>query len=510
MKATKIFFGIAACTSMLLLSGCTNLDEEVYDKLPVEEFGTNTKEINSLIAPIYRTLKGLYPSNFLRLSECASDMAITPTRKGGDWWDGGMYKELRMHRWTPKTSAVVGSYNAAFTGITNCNKIYSLIEGENVQNKEQILAEIRAVRAFWYYILLDYYGNVPIVTDFKDTSLPKTKTRKEVYEFVVSELMAVKDQLRSDVTTESYGKATQGMAYTLLAKLYLNALVWNPDGGAKWQECIDACAKVISLNYILEPNWKANFAVQNQNSKEIIFPIVFSTADGGNTLQNSSMHYLDPIALGLKLSPSNGISAMPSYIHAYDADDKRKNWSFLLGPMVNPATGQVIQTAHNRALIHTIDIEKKYSIDEDGWGQVEQEEGGRVGKWEFENGMSGPSENDFAIFRLADVYLMKAEALLRNNGDQAEATTLLNAVRQRGFDDATKLKSSITLEDVYQERRFEFAWELYTRQDQIRFGKFLDVIPGWKNYVSDSKYLLFPIPTAAIDANPGLNQNPGY
>ena len=232
MKKIKIFSLIFVLALTFIYQGCTNLDEEVYDRLPVDEFGKTTAEINSLIAPIYRTLKNVFPSNYFLLSECSGDMAITPTRRGGDWWDGGQFKELRLHTWTPNTALVRNSYNAAMNAVSSCNRIYSMIdENPAITNKEQILAEIRGVRAYWYYMLLDYYGNIPIVTDFKDTSLPSTKSRKEVYAFVLSELNAIKDVVRSDVTGASYGKITKGVVYTLLAKMYLNAMVWNPDGG---------------------------------------------------------------------------------------------------------------------------------------------------------------------------------------------------------------------------------------------------------------------------------------
>jgi hypothetical protein len=510
MKLSKILFTIFILLG-ILFQGCTNLDEKVYDKLPVEEFGYTESQLNALIAPIYRTLKNIFPSEFFLLSECSSDMAITPTRKGGDWWDGGQFKELRLHTWTPNTSLVRSSYNNAMNGISTCNEIYAMInERENIKNKEQILAEIRGVRAFWYYMLLDYYGNVPIVTDFKDTSLPSTKSRKEVYEFVLSELNAIKNIVREDVSSASYGKITKGVVYTLLAKMYLNAIVWNPGDGPKWQECIDACDTVISLPYIIEPNFKANFAVHNESSKEIIFPIIFSTADEGNHIHKRTLHYLDPIALNLKIEAWNGISAMPPYVKAYDEEDKRIDWSFLIGPMRDPATGEILITAHSRPLIHTIDIEIKYNVDEDGWGQVEQEEGARCFKWEFESGLSGDMENDFAIFRLADVYLMKAEALARLGKDNDEATRLVNEIRKRAFDDPSKLKTSVTLDDIYQERRFELAWEIHSRQDMIRFGTFLDEIPEWKNADKDDHTLIFPIPQSARDANPNLTQNPGY
>lgn len=506
----KIFIFIAVVMASLGFTGCTNLDEETFDKLPVDQFGKNTKEINSLIAPIYRTLKGVFPGNYFLLSECSSDMAITPTRKGGDWWDGGQFKELRFHTWTPGTGLVKESYNSAYGAITLCNKIYSMIdENPSIENKELILAEIRGVRAFWYYMLLDYYGNVAIVTDFKDKTLPATKTRAEVYTFVLSELNAIKDVVRADVSSASYGKITRGAVYTMLAKMYLNAAVWNPAGGAKWAECIAATDEVIKLPYIIEPNFKQSFIVKNQNSQEIIFPIVFSTSDGGNHIAQRTLHYLAAPSLGLKIGTWNGICAMPDYVKSFDPTDKRIGWSFLTGEMKDPVTGKVFITAHNRPLIHTVDVTMKYGIDADGWGQVEQEDGARCFKWEFESGQNGDAENDYAIFRLADVYLMKAEALLRAGGDIAEATRLVNVIRKRAFDDPTKLKTIVTLDDVYQERRFELAWENTSRQDMIRFGTFLNAIPGWKGVTSEQK-LIFPIPRTAMDANPSLIQNPGY
>jgi hypothetical protein len=297
----------------------------------------------------------------------------------------------------------------------------------------------------------------------------------------------------------------------MLAKMYLNAQVWNPADGPKWQECIDACNVIMSLPYSLETNWKDQFSANNENSKEAIL-VAVNSITSSFPARGYTLHYLDPKALGLPGSANNGICALPDYVKSFDTDDKRYLGSFLIGPMIDPATGQTIITAHGRPLNHTVDVTIKYAIDADGWGQVEQEDGARCNKWEYKKGATA-MENDCAIYRLADVFLMKAECLVRRGENNAEATRLVNELRKRAFDQslwATKLKSNVTLDDIYKERRFELAWENWGRQDMIRFGTFLNAIPGWRPAALPETRLLFPIPQTAIDANPNLQQNPGY
>ncbi len=337
--------------------------------------------------------------------------------------------------------------------------------------KKQTLAEIRGIRAFC--IILMIILEMLRCADYESTELPGMSTRQQLYDFVIDELNDIKDVLRDDVSGESYGKFTQGAAYTLLAKMYLNAGVWT--GTPNWQGVIDAADKVMSLDYIIEPNWKINFEVNNQVSKEIILPIAFGKADGGNHLHKRTLHYLDPIALGINVGTWNGVSAQPDYVKQFDDADLRKEGSFLIGPMIDPSTGQVLITAHARQLIHTVDFNIiPGTIREGMWGEVHQEEGARVNKWVFEKGLSNSDqENDFAIFRLADVYLMKAEALLRLDQNNAEATRLINEIRQRGFGNNSHNYTTTTLDDLFLERRLELAWENTNRQDMIRFGRFL-------------------------------------
>ena len=490
---------------------CTNLDETVYDSIPADQFGKKPAEINAIIAPMYKTLKGIWPGDIFLLSEQTGDMAITPTRVGGDWWDGGVHMEMKLHSWQARNGLVRGAWNSCMSGITTCNRIYATIEETEMDEelKSRTLAEIRGIRAFWYYMLIDYFGNAPLVADYKSTELPEISTRKQLYDFVIKELNEIKDVLRTDVTGASYAKFTQGVAYTLLAKMYLNAKVWT--GTPNWQGVIDAADKVISLDYIIEPNWKTNFEVNNQVSKEIILPIAFGKADGGNHMHYRTLHYLDPIALGMNIGTWNGVSAQPGYVKQFDDADQRKTGSFLIGPMINPATGQVLITGHGRELIHTIDFNIIPGTERQGmWGEVHQEEGARVNKWVFEKGLSSSDqENDYAIFRLADVYLMKAEALIRLGKDNAEATRLINVIRERGFGNSSHNYTSVTLDELYLERRLELAWECFNRQDMIRFGKFLN--PGYLRPQQSPDYLLlFPIPESAWETNNKLVQNPGY
>lgn len=519
MKIKSIISMLVGTMLLLPLSSCFDLDETVYDKVPSDTFGKTNAEVEAIIGPVYNTLKKYFPSNWLYLSECTGDMAINPTRKGGDWFDGGIFRDLHMHTWTAQTRALRGSWDAATQSISSCNRIYSTIEDSESmsdEDKQTALTEIRGVRAFWLYVLMDAFGNIPLAIDFKDTSLPATKTRQEAFDYIVSELVDIKDVLRSDVSTASYGKFTKGAAYVLLAKMYLNAEAWGVDSHKtnNWQEVINACDVVMGLNYVLEPDWKVNFQLKNEDSREAILSACFSANDTEeeNTLHLRTLHYKDNIALGGTWGAWNGICAATDYAKLFEEDDQRLKNSFLMGEMKDPATGKVLITAHDRPLIHYIDVIQIAGSQYEGsvWGQVNQEDGYRCYKWPYDRATLGALENDFHIFRLSDVYLMKAEALVRMGGDNAMATKLVNAIRERGFGNSSHNYTSVTLENIAVERKLEFAWECFSRQDCIRFGTFQDA-RYLKPSTKGKDYLnIFPIPQTALDANRNLKQNPGY
>ncbi|WP_455625588.1 RagB/SusD family nutrient uptake outer membrane protein [Parabacteroides sp.] len=512
MKSTIISKWLLGAALVCGAPACTDLNETVYDTIPSDQFGGTQEQINSIIAPVYSELKGVWPGDFFCLIEEASDMAITPTRIGGDWWDGGYHMEMKRRNWTVMNNLINNGWNECMDGIATCNMVYHLVELNTAMNdelKQKTFSEIRGVRAFWVYMLVDNWGNAPLATDFGSTEMPTVSSRADLFNFVISELNDIKDKLAAEATTANYGKFTQGAAYTLLAKMYLNAQEWI--GKPMWQEAADACDKVMSLGYIIEPNWKTNFDVNNQISGEAIFSVPYSKSIGGNHLDNRTLHYKDPIALGFSKGTWNGMSANPDYVKEFDTEDPRYEGSFLIGPMVDPSTGEIILTDPGRQLIHTVDFNMQTTEKYDGiWGEVEQEEGARCFKWTFEAGsVNTDMENDFHIFRLADVYLMKAEALVRMGKDIPEATRLVNEIRERAYGNSNHNYQTVTLDNIYQERRYELAWELVSRQDMIRFGKFNK--PGYLLPETTPDYRkLFPIPYKAWQSNDKLVQNPGY
>lgn len=525
MKKKNILSILAGALFLTSIPACTNLDEDIYDKLPANEFGQSKTEIYALVGTVYNTLKTYWPNNFMYLSECGGSSAVTPTRKGGDWYDGGQYRELYMHTWTAETAHVKGSWSSASEAIGSCNAYYETIKESTVVTEEEktlLLAELRGVRAFWIYTMMDVWGNIPLVTEYKEVKVaedvPGITSRQEVFNWLVKEVAEIAGSC-PEPAADTYGKFTKGAAYTLLAKLYLNAEAWGVslEGGNAYSKAVEACDKVMGFSYyLLEPDWKTNFNPDNNISKEAIFACTFSSmdTDNKNTMMNRTLHYKYKEVIGASLSTWNGICAQPDYVKLFDVEDPRYKGTYIIGQQYNRETGEKIMTDHNFPLDHTVDVTILAGTERDGtnWGDVNQHDGARCQKWPYEKTLVDAMENDFHIFRLADVYLMKAEALLRGGGDAAKATELVNAVRSRAYGNTNHNYPSVDLAKIALERRFELAWEGYSRQDDIRFGSF--ETPLWKSSNCERKtgdYLkLYPISQDAWRTNPKLVQNPGY
>lgn len=522
MKRKTIISFFAGTLLVGMAPSCTNLDEDVYDKLPADNFGNTQLEVNALVGNVHNTLKQYWPDHFLYLSECSGSMAVTPTRKGGDWYDGGQYRELYMHTWTSQTAQIKGSWESATKAIGTCNATVELVKNSTAltdQQKAEKVADVRGIRAFWIYTMMDYWGNIPLLTQYSanDRLLPPCSSRQEVFDWLLQEVTEIADQCPA-ATKANYGCFTQGAAYTLLAKMYLNAEAWGVNyTGNAYQKVVECCDKVMSLGYILEPNWTDNFNLTNQNSREAIFACCFSSTDteDQNQMMNRTLHYKDNLALGNTASGTwNGICAQPEYVKLFDKEDPRYKATFLIGKQINKETGEVIITDHGFELDHTVDVSMLPGTEYDGttWGAVNQHDGARCLKWEYAADLTNAMENDFHIFRLADVYLMKAEALLRSGGNVGEATRLVNVIRERAYGDSDHNYTTVTLKEVQLERRFELAWEAWSRQDDIRFGSFTQGMWAASNCArkTDDYLKIFPVSQDAWQVNPNLTQNPGY
>lgn len=506
MKKITIFIAAAACMAGI---SCTNLDEELFSVISQENYGHTTEEMNSLIGPAYGTLSQ-YIDGYYWYGMCAGDDFIIPAR-GFDWYSGGIYLRAHTHDFNALEANTV--YNFwRFSEVTTINKIMAMIDESEVEipDKGRIMAELRGIRAWWYFYMLDRLGSVPIVTKFDD-SVPTNKgvTRKDVYDFVESELLDIIDDLTEEVTPATYAKFTKWVGYTLLAKLYLNAEVYTgtPDapGAPQWDKALKCLDKVIeSGKYDLEPDNDANFLVENEGSIENIFviPYDYNYFNCYFIPYQMSWHYNSINTYSVRFDCWNGPCATPSIVKSYDQDDKRLGW-FMYGQQY-AKDGTPLTDRDGNPLNITIDMAD--------FTNATEVEGARIFKWEVEENGYNHLNNDFAIFRYVDVLLMKAECLLRQ-GDEPEARKIVNDCRKRNFDnyDASKEITLLTEDILLAERGREFIFEGWRRNDLIRFGKFGDPCDFKPNSDPADKHTwLFPIPLQVIENNPEIQQNPGY
>lgn len=494
MKKYSLLSLLISC--IVGLGSCTDLNETLYSSIPQDEFGTTEEEMNALIGPAYGTLVRFINNEFWMV-ECTTDELIFPAR-GTDWYSGGFHLRYHRHEWSAQETPDCWR----FTEVTTINKIIDMLDHSTVEitDRERIYAELRGLRAFWYFYMLDNLGNVPIVTSFDTSELLANNTRQEVYNFVENELLEIIDDLTEEKSVNTYSKFTKWIGYTLLAKLYLNAEVYT--GTPQWAKCQEYCQKVIDSGlYALEPDFFTNFKVENEGSTENIFCIPYDSdyfVDYFIPYQ-LSWHYNSYLTFNVQYSSWNGPCAVPGFVKSYDVDDARYG-SFLIGQQYSSG-GEMLYTRNGFPLNYTVEMED--------FSNVTEYEGARLFKWEVEVNGRMHMNNDFALFRYADILLMKAECMLRM-GNEPGARQIVNEVRARNFDPA-KPYDHLTLEILLQERGYEFVFEGWRRNDQIRFDTYKDPCDFKPNTdPADKHTYLFPIPLTILDRNPNLTQNPGY
>lgn len=514
----KIF--IAGFIFLGIVTSCTDLDETLYSQILQDEFFQTEEEVIAAIAPVYGNLRN-FTGNTWQLGTHSTDESLTPEKALGHWY-GEDWPLINSHKWNTQHVRFNGAWNDNFTIVNTANKVLYQLESVTEMSpelKSQFVAELKLVRGFGYYHLIDLFGNVPLIVDWEiEDDTPPNVQRAEIFNFIVDDIESNIQFLSDQVNNSTYGRFHKYAAYALLAKYYLNAEVWT--GIPQWNKVIESCDNIIeSGKFSLTDNYFDNFLIANENSKENIFVIPYDEIYAtGNSIHMRALHYAQRNQFNLRATPWNGFTAVPSFIHSFDSEDKRlKGW--LWGQQYS-SSGQMLycnQESSGKPLILTIDYENVFDPDDPviyGPTYALEFMGARFAKYEYWN-FTGSANNDFVVFRYADILLMKAEALMRQNGGIAtpEAVELVNLVRARAFDDPSKLYSltTLTLDALLAERGWEFYCEGFRRNDLVRFNKFIK--GTWEFYDRSwetEDYNLFPIPQPQINANPDLKQNPGY
>ena len=564
---------VAAAAALSLFSSCDKMLEEVnYGNPTTADLMTNESNVALLVGQCYAEVKWLHDHwGYWGVVTLTADEGLCPTRMPDkDWADGGYWRNLNTHNWNEMGGAFRNIWETTIAGAVLCNKLIKTLNDYKDSMTDQVYAqyvgELEVMRSYYYYMLFDCFGRIPYLEEFVDKASDPLMEPSDVWSHLVNclEKNAPNLPVVSDEASRAlnYGRATQGLAYSLLARLYLNAESFDctpanikidnehstPINTAAdfYTNCVRCCDAIIDAgSYSIEPDYFNNFKIDNSSSKENIFVIVengeanIDERSGGDGMMLNklriallTLNYNHQKTYGMLETPWNGFCARPSFMDRFAASDVRgagneglgtndtKQWGWFLGPIYD-ASGKLCQDK-DEAKSDAIIVKEVSSLTE-----ASDLEGARCIKYEIDKaGKYKYSENDFVLFRYADVLWMKEEAILRGGAgvsgwDSADFKTL----RKRAFayDAAPEAAYEAaypqirTLDGILDERGREFSWENMRRRDLIRFGKFND-----QNYVqfitaTDTYRKWFPIPykileKSVLDENgkPVWTQNPGY
>lgn len=500
---------IAAASLLVMGTACTNLDEKLYDGLPADKFPENKDQISTIGLDVYNPIKEFLDNGgWWFCQEVTTDEMVAPTR-GTDWDDNGKWRVLQTHNWNNQTEAIVNMWPRLYQGVVEANKTIESITGTD-DNAKTAIAKFKAVRAYFYWLLIDNYGDVPYVTSFANADKQPLKTKKEViWTNLVQEL---KDAIPYLTNGGQRFAINKGFAQMVLAKLYLNSKAYT--GTTHWQECADICKQLIDEKYYtLASSVSAPFVTANDNCSENIFTIYYngdeaSTNKPQNNLHMRTLFYMSNQTYDMTVGPWNGFATLENHFNRYADNDLRKKAYFMYGPQYNSAGQPLIDaTADNKPVVINPYIPAlQMSIAAGNTTEDIRWSGARVIKYEIAKGAGQSLANDFVLFRLTDTYLMLAECLA--NGASVSGATVadyLNPIRQRAGLDAI---TTPTLQDVKEERVREMFYEGHRRQDMIRWGIYTQ--PWWNAtagvFNPNTSTTFFPIPKAQTDANPNLLQ----
>lgn len=503
----KLYFSLLI-TLMFTMISCIDLEEKVYSDIPFDKFFSTEKEVLMNAGRAYTKLQP-YTEEFSlwTLTEMASDEMVAPGRDDGFVWDNGRWDELHKHNYTSTNKILTLAWEFVFEGISACNEVLYETEASPIvfDGKERIVAEIKVLRALFYYWAMDNWGNIPFTDNFIEKDLPLQKDRAFIFNFIESEINDNIDKLQRTPNTKYYGRVTKGMAFSLLAKLYLNAEEWI--GTEMWAETVVACDSVINIgSYEIANDYFSNFFVYNESSQENIFVIPYHSIFTKDQFYWYTLTLNDASRATFEFDGQmwDEFVLEPPFYEKFEENDIRRN-SFLAGQQYDKNGNEIF-------FIEGVNKDTTwfiYTPTIDNYMSRKRWEGARCAKYEYQPGLRyyvTDMENDFVIFRYADIVYTKLEALWRmglassyiDNPDVKKIRT------RAGLSPYTV--DDLTDDELLDELGREFAWEGHRRQDQIRFGKWGD--PWWNKPPSGPNAKLFPIPQSVLNVNSNLVQNP--
>ena len=539
MKLNRLF--ISAGLLAMTLTGCTDLDmspNSQYTEDPSQNSGVDPMiVVEAKMADVYYHLAGTLGRRYME-AQCLASDEFTSLAFAGGYYDSGTYAHQALHCSSPN-DASIGWYDDVTAGITKANTILEeLGSGASAQMK----APARAIRAYYTWILMDNYGDTPILDKVQaEGSVVPRSPRKEVAEWIESELNDIIPALTDDVTENTYGKPTKWMAEALLAKLYINWSVYTAESvdqydaataaNPKLDACIAACDDIInsgkfnlgSVDYLHKFSYDNGWKVE-----DFIYAIPYDAINRqgmqyARPRTFKDMKNLLPNVYGStdKFTQSFGgnMVVTPEFAKLFSLDGDIRNLSILRGDVyvrdpktLRPTTEPFMYKGNQVHFTENITLAKKDNTIEVGNDANAYQQGCHSIKWfttpaDYNNGRN--QSNDLPIFRYADVLLMKAEALTRQGSSGAKA--LFNQIRS--YAGAPTIANEPTLQEVYDERGREFFDENWRRNDMIRFGHYEDeFFPHYKDFPDanfDKRHRIFPVPQNTINLN-GWEQKPGY
>ena len=472
---------------MLTISCKKVLEDKVYDKLVPDNFFQNDGEAIAAVNAIYGSLNGTGwdyygPGNglFPIMQDGTTDVfaATGP----------GIFNDLTNFQWKVDEYNIMVNWQDIYKGISYANYILQYLPAAGKVSpdiKKRIIAEAKTGLGLFYKDLTEMWGDVPLITSFDEglQGYPSRTSKKEVLDYAVKNLNEAIPDLPVSYGAADYGRFTQGAAYGILCKIYLQE--------KKWDSVNYVCDKILANGYSLDANYSSLFAAQNQNNKEFILVRLSSTDfNVGNDYPTYSLPPDFKLPDGVSIQAWNGYRVRRAFYETFDPADARRK--LILTKYANTNGDTTFLNAPLDVLF------MKYQIDPGAFIVF--------------------GSNDIPIIRLADILLAKSEALNELNGPNQQSVDLINQIRGRAFNnDATKLKTLADFpskealnEWILKERGWELYFEGHRRMDLIRHSKFLQKAQERGVTEATDKRLLFPIPQSELDANPGLVQNPGY